>query len=89
MSVLYQTFLFCPLQYIHNVGSNTPRSGVFFLLINNSMKLKYEVILLVHKPQSKIYISSVVFVINLNCIKNIVSFYNSKTGAIDSRTVFV
>jgi len=41
-------------------------------IINDSIKLKYKVTLLVYKPQSKSYISRIVFVINLTCTKNII-----------------
>jgi len=37
------------------------RSGVVFLFINNSIKLKYKVTLSVHKPRNRSYISSVIF----------------------------
>jgi len=45
---------------------SSTRSGVVFLLINDSIKLKDEVILLVHKPWNKSYFASVVYVINLS-----------------------
>ena len=55
------------------------RSGVSFLLIDNSIKLKYKVTLLVHKRRNTSYTSSVLFIINLNW-KNVLSFYFLITG---------
>jgi len=54
------------------------RWGVVFIFINNSIKLKYKVTLWVHKPRKKSYISSVVFVINLNWKKAGYFIYFSK-----------
>ena len=65
------------------------RWGVVFIFINNSIKLKYKVTLWVHKPRKKSYISSVVFVINLNWKKAGYFIYFSKTGEFHPVCVFV
>jgi len=44
---------------------SSTRSGVFFLFINNNIKLEYKVTVLVHKPRNKSYVSSVVCAIKL------------------------
>jgi len=52
--------------YLQHQRGVISRSGVVFLFLNDSIKVKCKVTLLVHEPRTKCYISSVVFETNLN-----------------------